>query len=303
MLVLFVALAATIQSPDSSIHASEEILVTARRTGIPVWRARRGGSTLILVGTITDIAKGTPWNSHALAATIGRSDRVMYPQSVGLTASPFQMIGWLSKWKKQSKLPKAQSLSAMLNATDRSRLARLSAQGLAPRNWDRMHPLHLAFEMRDIVSKRTGIAPRAATVVDQATRKHKVKRVPIARARASPLARELFVSKPRDHLGCLVATLAMSEAGPGELRRRSHAWANRQVSSVLHSLVETVEAQCWPANSEFRLSGDLAATANQVLDSTGTTLAVLDLGSLADRGGLLDRLKAAGVRIDGPDWR
>ena len=285
------------------IRQDEEIVVTARRTGIPVWRATRGGSTLILVGTIDDIARGTPWNAGALAATVCRSDRVMYPQSVGLRASPFQMIGWLAKWKKQSKLPTGQSLSVLLNGRDRDRLARLSAQGLAPRNWDRMHPLHLAFEMRDILGKRTGLAPRAAVTVDQAARKHKVTRVAIARGRASPFAREFFASSPRDHLGCLTATLAMSEAGPSELRRRSLAWSNRRVASALSSPVEAVEKQCWPATSGIRLSGDLAVTATRVLAGSGTTVAVIDLGALAERDGLLDRLQAVGIHIDGPDWR
>ncbi|MBA2467676.1 MAG: TraB/GumN family protein [Sphingomonas sp.] len=304
MLVLFVALAATIPSPPNpDIRADEDIVVIARRSGIPAWRARRGGSTLILVGTIGDIAKGTTWDAKALAMTVSRSDRVMYPQSMGLTASPFQLIGWRAKWKKQSKLPKGQSLSPMLAARDRDRLARLSAQGLAPTDWDRMHPLHLAFKMREIVRKRTGIAPRAAATVDQAVRKYKIARVPIARGRGSPLARELFDSSPRDHLTCLSVTLAMSEAGPDELRRRSHAWTNRQVASALRSPMEAVDAQCWPATSGIRLSGYLATTAKSVLAGNGTTLAVLDLRSLAERGGLLDRLQAAGVQIDGPTWR
>jgi hypothetical protein len=74
-----------------------EIIVTAQRTGVPVWRVSRGGATLVLFGTIDDIARETKWNADALDRTIARADRVMFPEVVGLSASPFQLVGWLAK--------------------------------------------------------------------------------------------------------------------------------------------------------------------------------------------------------------
>jgi hypothetical protein len=35
----------------------------------------------------------------------------------------------------------------------------------------------------------------------------------------------------------------------------------------------------------------------------GTTLAVLNLDTLARSGGLLDRLASSGLKVEGPSWR
>lgn len=301
MLIFAAALAA--QGAALAPAPSEDVVVIARRTGVPVWRVRQGNSTLVMVGTITDIAKGARWNVPALEATVARADRVMFPQSVALGASPFQLVGWIAKWKRMSTLPRGQSLSAMLSAGDRQRLNRLAAQGLAPRKWDRVHPLHLAFKMHSILRKRTGIDVSANSVVKKAMRRHKVAATPIFKGRASPVIRDLFASSPAEHLPCLEATLTMSEAGPAELRRRSRAWANREVSAAIRTPLAAVETRCWPAVEDLGLTADLLATSKSVLSRGGTTVAIINLDSLARRGGLLDRLKSSGVVIDGPDWR
>jgi hypothetical protein len=43
-------------------------------------------------------------------------------------------------------------------------------------------------------------------------------------------------------------------------------------------------------------------TARRSLDIPGTTLAVVNLDTLARAGGLLDALRADGRQVDGPAW-
>jgi hypothetical protein len=43
--------------------------------------------------------------------------------------------------------------------------------------------------------------------------------------------------------------------------------------------------------------------ARRALNASGTTLAVLKLDALASYGGLLDRLRGAGLQVEGPAWR
>lgn len=301
MLLIAAALAA--QPLPPTVPSNEEIVVTARRTGVPVWRVRNGAATLVLVGTIADVARGTPWNAAALETTIARANRVMFPQRVGLTASPFQLGAWLVKWKRQARLPKNQSLSALVSPVQRSHLETLAARGYAPRDWDRLHPLHLALNIQDRLRDSTGMAPDAGSVVQRAIRKHRVSQVPIERGKASPIVKDLFASNPADHVPCLDATILLAAAGPVELRRRSTAWANREVASAIRSPVEEIEDRCWPATTNPTARQDLLVTANRSLSGRGTVVAVIDLGSLARNGGLLDRLKASGAVIDGPDWR
>ncbi len=286
-----------------SLDSAEAIVITANRTGIPVWRVNKGdGGTLVLVGTIRDVAKGTKWEGEALELAVSQADRVMFPQMMRIGGSPFAMVGWLAKWRARQKLPKGQSLSALLSPADQARAVRLAATGVLPRDWDRFHPLHLAFKLQDGLRERTGIAKSADSFVQGALRKHKVPMVPIASSKAKPIADELFNSTPQSHVPCLSATLALVEAGPDGLRRRSADWASRRVRQALASPAEAVDEQCWPAKSGGPRP-PFFQVADGLLRGRESVLAVIALGSLARPGGLLDQLEQSGAEISGPAWK
>ena len=115
--------------------------------------------------------------------------------------------------------------------------------------------------------------------------------------------RDLFATGPAEHLPCLTATITMAEAGPAELRRRSRAWSERRVTAAVRSPVEAIYERCWPAQAGSGFDPNLMATTSRALADNGATVAIIDLNSLARRGGLLDQLKAAGLTPEGPDWR
>ena len=296
-------LAAQTTAPLQGSEGEQEVVVTAIRTGAPVWRVRSATGTLVLVGAIDDVAAGTDWRPAALAETVRRSNRVMFPQRVAVSVNPFAMMNYLAKWKRRAKLPAGESLSAMIGPAETARLRRLAAQGLAPADFDRWHPLHLAFNMGDRLRKRTGLMETANAAVTRAASKHKVPRVPIERAAARPLADSIFKSKPADHLPCLSSTLDAVEAGPESLRARSRAWAAKRIPAALASRSQRLGENCWPSTLNPNGFPRLEATARNSLVAGGTTLAVLDLETLARRGGLLDAVAAGGFRIDGPAWR
>lgn len=302
LLLSAIAAAAAVRAPPPS-DQDEAIVVTARRTGIPVWRARSGTATIVLVGTIPDIPVGTKWDANALNAAIGQSRRVLFPQTIQLTANRIGADWWMSRWQKQAKLPAGQTLSALLDQDTRARLTRLAAAKRIARDWDNVHPLHLALRMQSDLRDSTAMGPSADEAVEAAIKQHKVYRVPFARVDAEPVMDRLFASKPREHVACLTATLAVIDAGPDELRRRSTAWASRNVTATIASPVQGIETACWPANAGKALEPDLFAKTTRSLKRKGTTLAVINLDTLARAGGLLDQLSAADMTIDGPAWK
>lgn len=311
MLRLVTALAAAIAAVSTAVAAQAPvppddgtaIVVTARRTGIPVWRVRSGTATIVLVGTIPDIPEGTRWNAKALDAAIGQSRRILFPQTVGLTANRIGLDWWMNRWTRQSRLPAGQTLSAMLDPTTKAQLVRLAGANRIARDWDKVHPLHLALKMQADLRDSTAMGPNLDEAVEASIKQHKVYRVPFARTDAEPVMRRLFASKPQDHVACLKATLAVIEAGPDELRRRSAAWADRDVIAVIASPVQVIETACWPANGGKAVDPNLFAEVTRTLKRKGATLAVINLDTLARRGGLLDKFEAAGMAIDGPRWK
>lgn len=296
------AAAAAVPAPASV----EEILVIGRRSGAPMWRVTGEDTTIILVGGINGVSKATKWDPESLVEALRRSDRVMFPQGMVLTASPFAAIGWLAKWKKMGSLPKEQSLAQFVAPDHLRRLEALSARGIARKDYLRRHPLHLARDLQSEAKGKIDYTSNAADYASRAVKKYKLAVAvdPIAKGKAKPVVKDLFASSPQEHVACLVDSIAAAEAGPAAVQARSDAWAERRVKDVLASPVHAFHNSCWPYGAGLGPSRDeLLAQMRQLLAEKRVTVAVLGLSTLAERGGILDGLEAAGYDVQGPAWK
>ncbi|HEX9966002.1 MAG TPA: TraB/GumN family protein [Allosphingosinicella sp.] len=302
--VIALASAAPAQNKAADKAQAEDIVVTGRRSGVPMWTVRSDQTTLVLVGGINGVSKTTHWDPAALTEALRKADRVMFPQSYALTASPFRAIGWIAKWNKMGSLPKDQSLSAIAGPESMRRLAALRARGMVRADYDRRHPLHLSNDLRDKGKGDIDYSRDVAEYARNAAKKHKLAEVvPIQRSKAKPVVKDLFASTPQEHLPCLEASLAMAEAGPAAVQARSDAWAARRVREVLESPADRPWERCWPSGVFAERNAELLPQMKQLLIEPQITVAVLSLRTLAGRGGLLDGLAAAGFDIQGPAWK
>lgn len=281
----------------------EEILVIGRRSGAPMWTVRGDQTTLILVGSIEGVSRTTHWNPEALTEAIRKADRVMFPQSHEFTASPFALIGWIAKWKSMGSLPKGQTLASIAGPDAMRRLEALRARGAVRGDYATRHPLHLADDLRDRARDGIDYGRTAAEHVRRAAKQYKLTIVPIERSRARPLVKDLFASAPEEHVPCLMAAIAMAEAGPASVQARSDAWAARRVPEVLAAPSDRLGPVCWPTAEIAEPGSELTEEAVRLLAEPQITIAVLNLRSLAEPGGVLDGLRAAGFDIQGPAWK
>ncbi|HEY0113430.1 MAG TPA: TraB/GumN family protein [Allosphingosinicella sp.] len=306
MLVPAAVPAAEPQRANAEVQQAEEILVVGRRSGAPMWRVTGPETTIILVGGINGVSRTTKWDPEALMEALRRADRVMFPQSMALTASPFNAIGWLIKWKKMGSLPKNQNLGQFVAPDHMRRLAALEARGLAKDGYESRHPLHLAQDLQDRAKGEIDYSRNAAEYVARAVKRYKLPVTvdPIAKGKAKPVVKDLFASSPSEHVPCLIDSIAAAEAGPAAVQARSDAWAARRVKEVLASPVEGFHNSCWPHGAGLGPSReDLVAQMRQLLSEKRVTVAVLGLRSLAEKGGILDSLEAAGYDVLGPEWK
>lgn len=302
---LAMMLAATTGQNTDATNATEagDIIVTATRSGIPLWHVQGPAGTLVLVGTIDGVSRTTKWDPESLVEALRKADRVMFPETQRVTASPFSLIGWMAKYKKMGTLPTGQSLSDFASPADIRRVEALSAVGKARRDFRSRHPLHLADDLRDRAQDGIANGRTAAGYVRSAIGKYKLTLVPIAKSKAKPLAKDLFASSPRDHLPCLRDALTLAEAGPAAVQARSDAWAARRVRDVLSSPAEGVHHSCWPAGAIDTEPRELARQMEGLLREEGVVVAVLNLDTLARANGVLDALQSAGHDIRGPLWK
>lgn len=282
---------------------SEEIVVTATRSGIPVWRVTGPRTTIVLVGSIRNVAAGTRWDPAPLEAALMKSDRIMFPELTGFSLGLFSAVGALNKWRKHATLPEGQTLESMMTPGEFARLVALRNKGVLKAGFERKHPFHLA---RSLISATAGKrAPDADSYVRRVARKNKLKMVPLAQGDSKALMADLFGSHPRTHIPCLMDAVALAEAGRGAVKARSDAWAERRVPDAQASVASRFERTCFPQGSRFETARErgLSGAVRGLLAQPQVTIAVVSLDSLATRGGVLDDLVAAGFDVRGPRWK
>ncbi len=286
----------------NSAEEVEEIVVMARRSGIPVWRVTSPNATVILVGAIEEVSRGTRWDPGSLTSALRQADQIIFPQEEDFGASPFAMVGYLVKFLRMAKLPKGQSLRQMMPPDQFQRLVTLRSRGLLKAGFERTHPLHLTVRLHDIIEGKKGYGPNAQDYVKGAVKKYKLNQAKIPRRNIKQPINALFKSKPEAHIPCLLASVSLVEAGPQAVAARSEDWAARRVPEVVMALPTKVFAQC--SLDEYLLSPpDWRAAVKRALTEAKVTVAVLDLPSLARPGGLLDELSALGYDVRGPSWK
>jgi len=290
--------------PAQSDAQTEEIVVTAQRSGIPVWRVTGQRGTVVLVGTIRDVAAGTRWDPLPLEAALARADVVMFPDTTGFSLGLFSAIGALGKWRKQATLPKGQTLQALMSADQFARLVALRNRGVLKAGFERKHPYHLALTLRGVAAGKAGFGPDAGRYVRRTVKKKKLRMVPMAQGNSKAVMAEFFGSTARSHVPCLLEMVTTVET-PGAIKARSDAWASRRVPDVMASVAERAHRKCWPTGSGFDAQRDaaLGGTVRALLGRPQTTVAVISLDALAARGGVLDDLVSAGFDVRGPKWK
>jgi len=293
-------------------HDRDEIVVTAQRSGVPVWRVGGATTTVVLVGSIGKVTPGIHWDPAALDAALAQADRIMFPEAMDISFGLFSVIGLIGKWRAQASLPKGQTLQALMTAEQWTRLVALRDRGILKPGFERQHPYHLAMSLARSFRDRRKLDPGADAYVRRYLDRNKAKEVPLAKAKLKAVTTEFFASAPRTHVPCLMDYVARVEAGEDGLRaraearrRRSVAWAERRVPAALTASADERRASCWPVGGQLEQERDasLVPAIRNLMSGSQRALAVVSLDTLARPGGVLDALVAAGFDVRGPRWR
>lgn len=299
-LVAIAPTAATAQDPASSENS---IVVTAQRSGAPMWTIDTPTGTIILVGEIRAIPKTTPWQPDRLKDATGQAQRVILGARPKI--SPGDILRLMFSGSKFTKLPKKTVASDYLDDAQR---ARLEALGEAHKeDYARQSFLFTSFEMlRKELRFNRDTADDASDVVSKAADKAKVPTTRAATLRGEDIIDNLADAPPAAHIPCLTAAMDALEVGPDIVEQRGSDWRRYDIPAVMANPLEQALGQCWPwadetLGSELRTIWVDNITAAQ--GQPGVTLAVVPLRVLAETDGVLDRLSAQGLDISGPAWK
>lgn len=280
-----------------------QIVVTAQRSGAPMWTIDTASGTIILVGEIRAVPKSTPWQPDRLKEATGEAQRVIIRARPKI--SPGDIFRLIFRGGKFTKLPKGSVAADYLTLEQRERLAALEEE--YDQDYDRGSFLMTGFDLLarrldfddDTTKDATEIVKKAADKAD----------VPITRPerfRGEDLLDNLAEAPPESHIPCLEAAMTATEQGKDNIERRGNDWRKFDVPAVMANPLEQALGQCWPwADNE--LGEDIRAQWTGMIEDAatkdGVTLAVVPLRVLAEDEGVLDSLKARGFEIYGPEWR
>ncbi len=296
------ALAAPTLAQTESTHFNE-IVVTAQRSGAPMWTIDTISGTIILVGEIRAVPKSTPWQPDRLKEATSEAQRAIIRARPKF--SPGDVLRLIFRGGRFTKLPDKSVASDYLDPDQRARLAALELK--YDRDYDRGSFLMTAF---DLLARRLDFDDEttddATDVVKKAARKADIPILRPERFRGEDLLDDLAAAPPESHIPCLEAAMSATEAGQSIIAKRGADWRRFDVPAVMDNPLEIALGRCWPW-ADAELGEDIRAQwvgmIEQAAQSDGVSLAVVPLRVLAESEGVLDQLENRGFTIYGPEWR
>jgi hypothetical protein len=279
----------------------EDVVVTARRAGAPMWTVERGGSTVILVGSISGVPRDFVWRPEALEEATARSQRILYPTIGQASLSDLFRLMW--RIRTISRLPNGTTSADYLSPELQARLeAVMAGEG---EGWRTRSFVALSLDLLE----KAGRERRTSGAVDavrKAAREARVPGEPIGIVRGDELVEGLISDPPAQYVACVEAAVTAAEEGPEGAQARLEAWRSLRVPDVLATGLDLAYDQCWPSGDPEiapMVREQWREATQAALSQPGVTMGVASLRILAEPGGVLDQLEAEGLEVRGPDWK
>jgi len=299
-LAALLPVAAAAQDPAPSENA---IVVSAQRSGAPMWTIDTPTGTVILVGEIRAIPKTTPWEPARLEEATKAADRVILGARGKI--SPGDILRLLFSGSKFTKLPDKTVASDYLTPAQWGRLSALGAK--QDEDYSRQSFLLTSFGLlRKELRFNRDTGDDASDVVNKAADKANVPTTRAGAFRGEDILDNLADAPPAAHIPCLEAAMDALEAGPDVVEKRATDWRRYKIPAVMANPLEQALGKCWPWADETIGSELRTIWVDRIAEASaakGTTLAVVPLRVLAEEGGVLDQLDARGFDIAGPVWK
>jgi uncharacterized protein YbaP (TraB family) len=287
----------------------DELTVTGERTGPGMWHVHRGSAQLWILGSMSPLPKGITWRSKQLEQILGHTNQVVVPK-------PFEIgivrVLWLLITERQLLMVQGgKRLKDVMPAGLHARFALQRAKYSDDSDkWERYRPIIAAAFLQQAAFHSVGLSTRLdlGAAVRTLAKKHDVPIEELKVAGIHDVLDALHTMPPATENACVEASLVTVEKDLPRLVERAQAWATGNLERIekLHEPSE-VDA-CRAALDEGAGASELIALVRRTwlermekyLDGGGTTVAVVNMDMLLEKGGLLDELRAQGYEIDAP---
>ncbi|HVV66152.1 MAG TPA: TraB/GumN family protein [Rhizomicrobium sp.] len=283
----------------------ETVIVTAHEAGPLIWRVSDGDSTVYLLGVVEPVPDGLEWNDAGVRAALKGARELLLPPkaSVGLVEGLWFLLWHSSDVYLPSDTPMESTLPEALRI--RFETARNQIRRDAGR-YARLRPPLAGLRLEaDFLKARDLTADEPGDTLRGIARRFGVSSRPIADYGALPMLRQLPTMSRAANEGCLKALLDDIDAIRARARPAAEAWAKGDLPALETYFSEQRFESCIEALPSFaalaaRSANDSLSAVRASLAKPGKTVIALSVGALLRRNGVLDRLEAAGFKVQPP---
>jgi len=263
----------------------------------PVWTVTDADSTVVIFGSVHVLPEGLQWRPFELDKALATADDIWFE-------IPLDAASGVAAQRESTTygfLPEGRSLSALLSKTGRARLAKVAeALEIPLGRLDRMRPWYAELTLSSALYRESGAAPAQGVEQSLARSAPKAER----RAFETPADQVgFFANAPiTDQIASLEQTLKQIDQRPGDYQALVRAWMAGDTGALDREAVKPLKKaaprlyRLLVAERNARWADTIAAR----MAGSGRTVVVVGVGHLVGKDSLPARLRAKGLKVEGP---
>jgi uncharacterized protein YbaP (TraB family) len=294
---------------DQPAQEVDEIIVTAERAGPGMWHVHKDAANVWLLGSVAPLPRDITWRSKQVENVLESASQVLIQKPVEISIP--RVLWMLIADRKYLMVAGGKKLKDVMPAELHARFAlQRSHVGEDDDKWERYRPIIAAAFLQQEAFHQVNLSMRLdlGAALRKLAEKHGVRVEEVKIAGMSDMLEALKTLAPDTERICVEASLSTVESGLPRLVERAQAWADGNVERIENlSDLKEVDA-CRAALDHAKGASDFIGRIRQTwlentekyLRSPGTTIAVVNLDLMLEKGGLLDELKAKGYEVEAP---
>ena len=332
LLMLLLSPAIAVGQGATNANVPDEIIVTGRQPGPPMWRVLEGDHVLWIFPQLAPVPKGMLWESDKVAAVIAQAQEVLELPNIGADISPRLYLNPLNLFrgmrlaKKLSRDPAGRTLQQQLPPEFYTRFRALEAKYFPkdPEKLEEQRPGVAGVRMVGLVQTKEGLGNDddiRKTLARLIRRNGAAKRTVIEvkidleggfgdlARRAEQLTASL---DPALELECFQSQLSRMENDIDKIRRRANSWARGYVDEfrgialpggeddLCRALVLSSSEKNVFVEARAKLESLWLTNAVRALHDNRATFAIVQIAELLRSDGPIAQLKAKGYEVREP---
>ncbi len=295
--------------PVIPLWAEIETVDARNAPGPAMWHLTRGNSEVWILGMIGTLPKGVTWNTQSLSEVMKGSRAMLTPPSADLGIGGVLSASWLlitnccSPFRLESG-----KLDDLLPEATRVKLTSMrESVGGDNKLYQGDEPIRAAIRLNADYNKKFDLnGDNSVAAIYKLAGKLDLERQPASRFNPLPIVREALKVKAPQQIPCLNASMVDTERRAVHARPMAEAWAVGDIKALKTHYAESRLMECVAATVKSLGAmqqsevPDMAAAIAAALEKPGKTFALVDIGPLLRKDGVLAQLEAKGLTIEGP---